>query len=130
MEKESDFTLMEIESYLLNSLRSNGDLNIQDLPPAYLIRKITEELVKNTFFWVGNDTYAPNRLIIFLPIHNTDKLLKLQSILTSISFHDLMKKYIASCGYKLFGAFTVFVSQCEDQKEESIKIKLEFRSTD
>jgi hypothetical protein len=111
-------SLMELEKYLNDAVRANQFLKFRDLHPGIIVGQISKELMKHRFYWLGNETYVPNKLIAHLPVSSREKMDALKTIFGSTNFTSLLTQYISSRGFKLFDAIKIeVIESCREMSE-------------
>ncbi|MEW6732365.1 MAG: FhaA domain-containing protein [Acidobacteriota bacterium] len=127
MVSNAEQILTEMERLLANALRTSLHLNYNDLQPARIVQQIADDLAKNSFIWLGNTTYVPNRVIIFLPEQNNEKLEELHVLFNSPAFISLLDRYISERGFELFDTLRFEIEAIDGEHIQDESLKISFR---
>ncbi|OYT73143.1 MAG: hypothetical protein CFK52_02425 [Chloracidobacterium sp. CP2_5A] len=101
MNNDTRRSLLDLERFLTEAVRSNPVLTPDDIRPNLLVRQILDQLSLKRFIWVGNQTFVPNRLVFNVPNMRPAKLEELEVLFNSIVFTKMVYDYIAGSGFRL-----------------------------
>lgn len=94
--------LAAMEEFLLETVKANYYLSLDDLKPEAIVQDIGNQLSENNFEWVDSTIYVPNLLTILAPGSTPDKIEELEVIFNSVVFMKYLYEYMTESGYKLF----------------------------
>ncbi|MFQ3581887.1 MAG: FHA domain-containing protein [Chloracidobacterium sp.] len=101
MNNDTRRSLLELERFLTEAIRSNPILTPDDVKPNLLVRQILDQLSLKRFIWVGNQTFVPHRMVFSVPSMRPAKLEELEVLFNSIVFTKMVYDYIAGSGFRL-----------------------------